>query len=170
MGYQLAMPTLSIGVYEIPYENEGEPAPARKVSKKGKVSQPKPKKGDSEPMTTVSVARILEDKYGVMAAFAEAHKDDITAHLIDSLNGALESLYMGAPVSDPFAEGAQDVAADFKTFLGNAEIESMGIDGVPTKAALDGRSLRRKGKKGPRRQSFVDTHLYMNSSTAWVDQ
>jgi hypothetical protein len=52
------------------------------------------------------------------------------------------------------------------------EIESMGLRGVPTKAALKGINHRLRHpyrKSNPRRPSFVDTGLYVASFRAWME-
>lgn len=150
------MPTIVLGMAEIAYSQEG----------------------GEEGVTTADVAQILEAKYGIMEHFAEAHSEDIQQALINSLEGALENLFLGAPIGDPFSEAGQDIAKEYRHFLDEGEIEHMGIDGVPTKAALEGRSLRFKGKKvkgengeeGVRRVSFVDTGLMRQAATVWIEQ
>jgi len=156
------MTDLVLGVIDVPYENEGS------------TPKKKPKRGEGSSRgaatTTVEVATILEEKYGVMQAFYDAHKDTVTSSLISSVEGALETLFSGGPVVDPFADAGQSIQAEFRTFLMTAEIESMGIPGVPTKAALDRRSLRFKNKVSDHaRPSFVDTSTYELSMRAWVE-
>ena len=150
------MTDLVLGVVDVPYDDGG-------VKAKGG-------KGSSSPTTTVDVAQILEAKYGVMQAFYDAHKMDITQSLVNSAEGALESIFTGGQVGDPFAEANQFIQSEFRTFLMTAEIEGMGIEGVPTQAALNRRSLRFKGKvaSGPR-PSFIDTGIYELSMRAWVE-
>jgi hypothetical protein len=157
------MTDLILGVVDVPYENEG--ATPKKKPKRGEGSS------RGAPMTTVSVATILEEKYGVMQAFYDSHKDSVIGSLINSAEGALETLFMGGPVTDPFADASQSIQAEFRTFLMTAEIEGMGIPGVPTKAAQDRRSLRFKAKVGPnQRPSFIDTGTYELSMRAWIEQ
>lgn len=156
------MATLVFGVIDVPYENAGT-KPAKKP-KRGKGSK------NPDPTTTVQVATILEEKYGVMQSFYEARKNDITQHLIESAEGALETLFMGGPVDDPFSEAGQSIQADFRNFLMTAEIEAMGVPGVPTKAAQERRSLRFKAKFGPNsRPSFIDTGTYELAFRGWVE-
>jgi hypothetical protein len=156
------MTTLVFGVIDVPYENEG--AKPKKKPKRGQGSK------NPAPTTTVQVAEILEEKYGVMQAFYDARKNDITQHMIESAEGALETLFMGGPVDDLFAEASQGIQADFRTFLMTAEIETMGIPGVPTKAAQERRSLRFKAKVGPNsRPSFIDTGTYELAFRGWVE-
>lgn len=171
------MPTLNLGVIDIPYDNGGTtPKRPNKKKRKRNTAKAVASEGEgsgatsSDSTTTTQVARILEDKYGVMAAYYQKHQDDVAQAVINSLDGALESLYMGQPMPDPFAEAGQEIMAGFRMFLSTAEIEGMGVDGVPTQASIDRRSLRFKNKKsdGPR-PSFVDTGTYEAAMRAWVE-
>lgn len=147
------MTDLVLGVVDVPYSD-------------GNVKSEK----SSSPTTTVDVAQILEEKYGIMQAFYDAHKVDITQSLVNSAEGALEDIFTGGQVVDPFAEAGQFVQSEFRTFLMTAEIESMGVPGVPTQASIKRRSLRFKNKvaSGPR-PSFIDTGTYEMSMRAWVE-
>jgi hypothetical protein len=118
----------------------------------------------------VVVASILEEKYHVLETYVEHHTSDIGEAINHSLEGALENLHMGAPMGDPFSEAGQEIASGFRTFLMTAEIESLGVEGVPTHAALNRESLRFKSKhgNGPR-PSFVDTGTYEASMRAWIE-
>ena len=149
------MTTLHLGVIDQPYDN-------------------------SVGATTGMVAEILEDKYHVMEVFFEARTGDIAAALERSIQGALDALAMDAPVEgiDPFGGASGEIEMAFRQFLDSKEIESLGIPGVPTQAALDGVSQRFKnprykktksGKKIKRapRPSFIDTGLYEASMKAW---
>ena len=120
---------------------------------------------------TVEVAKILEEKYGLFSAFYAKHKTAITQLLIDGLSGALTNMHMGAPVpSNPFEDAMQKLQGMFRTFLTTAEIETMGIEGVPTQAALGGVSHRTKKKTyGHRRPSFVDTGTLELAFRSWVE-
>lgn len=159
------MPTLNIGVVDVPYENAGSDAVAGAKRKRGDGSV----KG--APVTTAEVAQYLEEKYGVMQAFYTAHEDEIKAAMISSAEGALEDLYAGAPMSsNPFSGADNEIAAMFKQFLLTGEIENMGIEGVPTQASIDRKSLRFKNKKSSEpRPSFIDSSLYELSSRAWTE-
>ncbi len=119
---------------------------------------------------TVTVAKILEAKYGLFSAFYRRHEQDIKALLIDSLEGALENLHAGgvAP-ADPFASSMQKLQAMFRQFLFTGEVERMGLDGVPTQAALNGVNHRFKRKKGKRRPSFIDTGTMELAFRSWVE-
>jgi len=119
---------------------------------------------------TVTVAKILEAKYGLFSAFYRRHEQDIKALLIDSLEGALENLHAGgvAP-ADPFTSSMQKLQGMFRQFLFTGEVERMGLDGVPTQAALDGVNHRLKRKKGVRRPSFIDTGTMELAFRSWVE-
>jgi hypothetical protein len=163
--------TLHLGVIDMPYANY---AGAERVShaKKGKANKPVKAKTASGMQTTGDVAEILEDKYGVMDAFAFAHLPDIAKELEQSIAGSLETLMMGGtPAPNPFKSAESAITAMFKNFLATASIEHLGIEGVPTQAALDGVNHRLKhpyAKANPRRVSFVDTGLYQQSFLAWI--
>ena len=149
------MPTLHIGVIDIPYADEA--------------------------ITTGEVAKILEARYGVMSAFYQSHKADIQTAIAKSLQGQVVGILNGKPLnSDPYVRACADIDSMFKQFLSLSEIEKMGIEGVPTKAALDGKTSRfkagknkgnRRGKvkSGSRRPSFIDTGTYQASEKSWVE-
>lgn len=157
------MTTLHLGVIDIPYAyaQEGD---RKKGKKKRKIVK---------SITTGEVADILEENYGVMETFFDVHEVEIVDHLTEALAGALESMVMGAPPkADPFAAGTQQINEMFKTFILSGEAEAVSIPGTPTKAALKGVSHRRVhpyAKANPRRPSFYDTGLYVDSFMSWVD-
>ncbi len=123
-------------------------------------------------MTTGDVAEILESKYGVLEAFWRVHQQDCAGDLEVSLGGALESLMMGRAV-DPWGSATQAIAQRMRDFINSREVESVGLVGVPTKAALRGVNHRLKRpyrKSNPRRPSFRDSSLMVGSYRAWMDQ
>lgn len=127
---------------------------------------------DEAGKTTGDVAEILEAKYGIMQAFYDRHQNGIAEDMAQSLEGALESILMGAPPAAVIraAQAATGkIETRFKQFLSKREIETMGIGGVPTEAAIKGVSHRMKKRKKGRRPSFIDTGLYQQSMKAWVD-
>lgn len=158
------MTTLVLGVIEVPYENEGKDAPKGKKRRRGEGS------ARGKPTTTVDVANFLEEKYGVMAVFYEQYKDSIGNAVVHSLEGALEDIFLGSPNTDPFAEAGQEIASGFREFLLSAQIEELGVPGVPTQASIERRSLRFKDKvsAGPR-PSFISTGTYELSMRAWIE-
>lgn len=166
------MTELHLGVIEVPYDDGGKPA-TRKVPKKprkGKAKAPPTSERSDEPTTTVNVAQILEEKYHIMEIFYEEHKDEILGAIIHGLEGSLEDLYAGSPVSNPFAEVDDEIAAAFRVWLMQGDIEKLGYPGVPTQASIERRSLRFKSKKGPSvRPSFVDTGLYESAFKSWIE-
>jgi hypothetical protein len=149
--------TLHLGVIDVPYSEF-------------RVGRRRPLKNSSK--TTGDVAEILEDKYHVMEIFAAENEQFIADALADGLEGALESLLMGAPPSlDPFGTGTSKIDGRFKEFLSLQEIEKLGYPGVPTQAALRGVNHRLKRpylRSNPRRPSFIDTGLYQASEKSWV--
>lgn len=152
------MTTLHLGVIDIPYAG----SPRRHKSHRAMAGT----------QTTGDVAGWLEDSYGVMQAFVDHHESDILTDLESSLEGAVESLLMGAPVQlQPFGSGLSKIEDRFKQFLATKEIEGLGIAGVPTGAALRGVSHRFKHPyaKRPPRPSFIDTGLFAASFKAWID-
>lgn len=174
------MPDLNIGVIEVAYTNETDPRdPFRgRITKKGRVHQQDAQriqrwqqgKTDDEPSTTVTVAKALEEKYGLFTIFYDTNADDIAKAVVHSLEGALEDIYAGAPMHDPFAEAGQEVEQGFRQWLLQGEIELLGVEGVPTQASIERRSSRFKSGVGPsERPSFVDTGLLELSLKAWVD-
>lgn len=163
---------LHLGVIDVPYANQAQPEKVPQA-KKGKKNKPLKPKLESGTQTTGDVAEILEKKYGIMDTFQFAHLPDIASELEDSLAGALLTLMMGGqPDPNPFAKAESAITTMFKKFLDNGEVEHMGIEGVPTQAALDGVSHRLKhpyAKGNPRRESFIDTGGYHDHFTCWVE-
>lgn len=117
------------------------------------------------------VAEILEKKYSLFSSFVERYEQRMADHLADSVQNALETMMVtGHPVVDPFADANEEIMKDFRSFLDKAEIESMGIPGVPTKAAVSGRSKRFKRGIGPRRPSFIDSGILQASFRSWISR
>lgn len=123
------------------------------------------------PLTTGDVATILEDEYGIMAYFAERHLPEIAAALETSAGNALEDMLRGAPPSPEPLGTATGVIEDlFKRSLDAREYDS--LPGVPTQAAKDGVSHRKKRPyvKRDERPSFIDTGLYQSSFKSWLEE
>jgi len=172
------MPNLILGVIEVPYSDDGvkptKKAPKRpkggKAGTAGRGAKPKTPAADKGVTTTVHVAQALEEKYGVMAQFYSHFQNEIVGAVVHSMEGALEDLYAGGPLGDPYAEAGQEIAAGFRQFLLQGEIENYGIAGVPTQASLDRRSLRFKSKvSNADRPSFIDTGNYELAFRSWVE-
>lgn len=132
------------------------------------------------PETTGEVAQELEDRYGIMAFFVDDKMKAIVTNLEESFAESLESIILGAPDLDVFANGCQKIEKDFRNFLDNKEMDGK-VDGVPTQASIEGVSHRFKYKtrkraskvavrNKPKRPSFIDTGLYQQSFKVWVDQ
>lgn len=136
-----------------------------------------------EAETTGDVAQKLEKEYGLMAKFIELHEKEILDSVLKSLEKSTNQISKG--LIDPLtfnAFGATESKIEhmFKLWL-TTQVESSGIAGVPTKAALEGRShrmkyrggkwVKRKKKEfGVRRQSFIDTGLYESSFKCWTSK
>ena len=122
-------------------------------------------------ITTGDVAEILESKYELIGTFYRVKEKAIAAAIEHSLGGAMESMLMGAPIRDPWAGGMQHIQEGFRRFISSMEAEKVGIPGTPTKAALMGVNHRLKHpyrSGNPRRPSFRDTGLLMNSFRSWI--
>lgn len=140
--------TLHLGVTDLPYAN------------------------DPKGTTTGDVAEILEGKYGVIQSWYDHREQWVADTMAEGMSGALESLLMGAPPTlDPFGSSMSKGEQNFREFLDSSEVESYGIQGVPTQAALKGVNHRMKHPyaKRARRPSFLDTGLYQSSYKMWVD-
>lgn len=126
-------------------------------------------------ITTGDVADILEAKYHIMERFAEKYLDDIAEIVNDAVIGSMETLIRSAgsvSVDSAINAAFPKIEEKFKDFIGTGEVESVGIPGVPTEAALRGVDHRLTHpylKSNPRRPSFVDTSLYVDSFKAWSD-
>lgn len=152
------MPTLHLGVIDLPYV-AAPPAGRRR------------KKTVGGTVTTGDVAGFLEAKYHVMEVFAELHAEDTIAPALESsLAGALESILMGAPLSiDPYGSATSAIEDRFRQFIDQKEMDALGYPGVPTRASIIGIRRRFKNRLDPGRPSFQDTGLMESSFRAWVD-
>ena len=123
--------------------------------------------------TTGSVANYLEERYGVMQMFYDRYADQINNDITQRLLDALES-----NLSNPFDAPIDDITKTFHSYLETREVEQDN-NKLPSQRAIDGYKSRmknpthmKKGKKlvkRPRRESLIDTGVYMNSFVAWVD-
>lgn len=154
------MTVLKFGVLDIPY---GDAKSYKEVGRK----KPKHLGGSA---TTGDVAEILEKNYNIMEFFWILYGDKIQDALIDSMEGAAESIAMGAPSTiDPYGEAASTIESLFRDMLTQQKMD--GQPGIATQAAKDGVSHRFKNPYAKRqpRPSFIDTGLYEGSFRAWVD-
>jgi hypothetical protein len=171
------MPILHLGVIDIAYLPPQPTGPQRKAPKRPP-KRPRAKiakrwRAKYVNLTTGDVAEILEAKYHIFENFWNIHQADVVGDVEKSLQGAVESFLMGAPLSlNPFGTATSEIENRMKKFLSDAEMEKIGYPGVPTQAALEGVSHRFKSgytKGRARRVSFIDTGLYQASMMAWVD-
>lgn len=132
----------------------------------------------SKTTTTGSVAQILEKKYGILTKFVERHEGEIADNIADAMSNAMkEQIQTGKVNRGAFNTAFSKISTEMKRFLSTQEVETVGIAGVPTKAALNGVSHRfkrkRKGivrgkkKVGVRRPSFIDTGQMESSYIVW---
>jgi hypothetical protein len=135
-------------------------------------------------LSTGDVAKILEARYGIMQAFWDRNVQDIARLMEESYAKAIKAVIAGADPSkiSPAAGAASKIERMFKESLAAKAYDQI-LPGVPTKAALLGVSHRkampyakykyRGGKRTkvrrPSRPSFIDTGLYQNSFTMWMD-
>lgn len=150
---------LHLGVVDIPY---GAPQPSGKRRRKVAVAA---------TSTTGSVAEILEAKYHIFEHFFELHGAEIADHLTDAVKDALADIMNGALApQNMFQPAEQDIQKAFHTFLTSKEMDGLGYPGIPTQAALQGKSKRFKSGKGAPRPSFVDTGTYIAAFRAWFEE
>lgn len=119
---------------------------------------------------TAELADILEAKYALFSQFVDLEFDFIEEALLEDYEGQLNAILNGHPVAgQPYQQASGKIAARFRRFLDTEEIAQSGVPGVPTEAALLGKSSRLKSKKGARRPSFIDTSVLYASLIAWVE-
>lgn len=121
-------------------------------------------------ITTGDLAEILEAKYDLFRGFVEDNLEKIADEMAASLGRAVDDVLGGAPVQEnPYAEAMEWINAAFRRFLDSGEAERIGMIGVPTEAALKGVNRRLKIRRGPRRESFIDSGLLRASFMAWME-
>lgn len=120
-------------------------------------------------LTTGDVAEFLEAKYHPFEIFFELHADEIGEYMAEALAGAVKTfLETGVSPINPLAQSESSIKAAFEKFLSEGELETLGFSGIPTQAAIEGRSHRfAKGRKPQRRVSLIDTGLFQTSSYMW---
>lgn len=120
--------------------------------------------------TTGDVAEILERKYHIFQSFVALHGSEIAEAMGEAMQDSLENVLMGAPpVGNPLLAAESRIETLFRDMLSNRELERLGIPGVPTKAALEGRSKRFKRRKGPPRPSFIDSGQMQAAMKVWSE-
>ncbi len=110
-----------------------------------------------------------------MAIFAAQQSTQIANHLAQSMADAVEASMQGAPITNPYAEGTDQIQEAFRKFL---DQNGTGVITKASKQGVSGRFMDKDNKKGERlpmneegqvRPSFIDSGLYQNSFRAWVD-
>lgn len=126
--------------------------------------------GEKSGLTTGDLAEILESKYGLYSNFLEANEEQIADACAESVGDAIDNMLAGlTPAENPLAAAEQEIVGGFITYLDTEEIARLGVNGVPTQAALKGVNHRLKIKRGARRNSFIDTGALRISTATWVD-
>lgn len=137
------MSTLHLGVRDVAYTDTDHP----------------------DATTTYQVAKILEENYGVMQVFWEAHKREIVQEVARNYLTAVDDLVSGTPTGREWPLPKTESA--FRDYLDSDEWRKE--TGVMIMAAVMGKSSRKKGKKyASARPAFVDSGLYKRSFQAWM--
>jgi hypothetical protein len=88
------------------------------------------------------------------------------------LNNHLQDLLSGAPPSPHlFTDSESQLKTWFTRFIDSQAMDGLGVNGVPTQAALDGVNHRMADpyKRRPPRPSFRDTGTFEDAFMAWID-
>jgi len=163
--------TLHLGVIDQLYATP--PSSNAHKATKGKKRRARRKRGKGRGIvSTGDVAGWLEERYGVMQHFFDAHSQDIADALASDVAGSLENLLAGGPGQLSLATATGAIEAMFKKAISEREFDRLGIPGVPTQAAMSGvnHRLKRPYVKRAPRPSFRDSGLYMASFRAWVEE
>lgn len=122
-------------------------------------------------ITPFDVGKILESKYGIYSAFWRKHGPDVGSSMAQDVERAVNTGFRTGKIPEiVFLTSANDAMKLFHNFLSLREVETMGLPGVPTAAALAGvrhRKGRRKMRHGSRRPSFIDSGLLEANFRAW---
>ena len=135
-----------------------------------------------EGVTSVDVARKLEENYGLKATFYRIKQHQIESQYTQAILDMLKDAVRGVPIHpDPniaFGKANDAVTQMFRDMLNKRGFDGI-VDGAPTLRAEMGISRRFKSGfttkkiKGKQvrisRPSFIDTQLYRNSSKTWVE-
>ena len=145
----------------------------------GVIDMPHPEGG-----TTYSVAQNLEKTYKVFSVFADKNAQFMADAIVGDISNRFTARLRKERTGKAFAAANDQITDRFKQFISNSEMEKLGIRGVPTKAALDGTTLRTKNNrtirkhtegnkylrvKGIRRPSFIYSGLFQSNLKCWVE-
>ena len=134
-----------------------------------------------EGVTSVDVARKLEENYGLKATFYRIKQHQIESQYTQAILDMLKDAVRGVPIhSDPniaFGKANDTVTQMFRDMLNKRGFDGI-VDGIPTLRAEMGISRRFKsgfttkkinGKKvRVSRASFIDTKTYLLSSVTYL--
>lgn len=125
--------------------------------------------GDNPEATTGEVAQELENNYQLFTHFQEMHMDVIRKDAGEALALALiNHIKYGVPLASD-GEQLSETMREFHLFLELEEMAGLGVEGVPTQAALQGKNSRLKREYGDRRPSFIDGGLFKANFIAWIE-
>jgi hypothetical protein len=143
--------------------------------------------------TTGAVGDDLEERYGLFSLFYNTHKKDIAELVAQDAAIGIEKMLKGetVTVSNTFAVSGEEITDKMHKFITSQEVERVaagyGEQGIPTQAALEGRSYRFekgvtakryvKGKRGKGkavikrapRPSFMYSGVFEASLKGWIE-
>jgi hypothetical protein len=100
------------------------------------------------PKSTYEVGKELEKNYGLFSMFYNYEKEEITDWISKDAAVGLEMMLAGQPV-DPknvFAVSGEHITDKMHKFITSGDVENaaamFGEQGIPTQAAIDGKSFR----------------------------
>ena len=156
----------------------------------GVIDVPEPEGG-----TTYSVGKELEDHYGLFSMFYNTYKEPIGEYIAEDMADALTKMLNDETVhfDKAFAKTSEEITDKMHYFITSQEVERVagrfGEQGIPTQAALDGKTLREKSKQkrgkkirkaspngeyfemiGARRPSFMYSGILEHSLKGWVEK
>ena len=136
----------------------------------------KPEWGNSD-WDTLDVANHLEQNYDLFSTFANEKRQQIADHLSDGLEQAIARIIAGQAYKRELNNTVAVIGKDLRNWITTKEAEGALAPGkgkypVPTQAALDGKSKKRKYPyaKGNRRPSFIDSGIFVGSIKSWIEE
>lgn len=137
----------------------------------GVIPLPEPSYSGTSSATTYTVAKRLEDAYGLFSHFAVDNLDQMTRLLTKNIQTSLHRHIEGeSENTDTFDTAPNEITGMFKTYLDTQALDNR-ESGVPTRAAMLGkRRLKGPEFRGPPRPSFEDTFTLYGSLRTWVEK
>ena len=122
-----------------------------------------------ESETTVKVAELLEEKYGVMQKFYDIHGGDIAADIADGIAGALENIIAGKKNANLFAGAMSKTEKRFRGYIDNQE-HGIHLKKMEPGQAKAGARKKRQYKRVKETTAFVDSGLYRKMFRSWIEE